>query len=111
MGGKRPQHNIPRTITAAQPLPGGDTRGMSAAPERRGRYCSRGDTVTRLSQGTQLGHVPGPGGRAHRAGADAEGVFAAVPVPAVGAAVDGLADVAVPAVAGVAGAGHVHARL
>lgn len=48
---------------------------------------------------------------AHRAGADAAGVLAAVPVPAVGTAVDGLADEAVAAVAGVAGARHVHARL
>lgn len=76
-----------------------------------------GDTVTWLSQGSQLGcpprhaDVPGPRGRAHRAGADAVGVLAAVPVPAVGTAVDGLADVAVPSVAGGTGAGHVHARL
>lgn len=111
-GGTRPQHNIPKLSQQHSPCLVVSTRGMSTAPEgsgEEGQGTAVGGTLSHRTPSWAA--LPGPRGRAHRAGADAAGVLAAVPVPAVGTAVDGLADVAVPSVAGGAGAGHVHAGL
>lgn len=59
----------------------------------------------------QAGGPPAAAGCTHRPGADAAGVRAAVPVPPVGTPVYGVADVAVAAVPGAAGAGDVHPGL
>ena len=55
--------------------------------------------------------LPRPRGCTHRPGADAVGVLAAVPVPAVHTPVYGVADVAVACVPGSTGTGDVHASL